>query len=149
MNHSPVHPCRTLVYISPIHKDRVSANVSVSLKHYGSRHSSKIPGCPLCLSRFEALWPPSSGEASSSIMRGVFIAGVVAAFAITVVGERDPHGPLCDTAFFSTPAEHSCSWHPVVPSTWPVVSRETQVSPLPSERPLCGWSGLDFPLGER
>ncbi|GAB1296112.1 Ly6/PLAUR domain-containing protein 8 [Apodemus speciosus] len=34
---------------------------------------------------FEALWPPSSGEASSSIMRGVFIAGVVAAFAITVV----------------------------------------------------------------
>lgn len=44
---------------------------------------------------------PSSGEASPSIMKGVFIAGVIAAFAITVVGKR-PLGPFRDTAFFST-----------------------------------------------
>lgn len=85
---------------------------------------------------------PSSGEASPSIMKGVFIAGIIAAFAIMVVGKR-PLGPFRDTAFFPT-LPNILAWY--LPSS--VVLCETHVSTLPSEEQLCGWSGLDFPVGE-
>lgn len=138
MSHSPVHPCRTLVYIFPRHKDRISISVSVSLKHYGSRHSSEILGCPLCLSRFEALWPPSSGEASSSIMRGIFIVGVVAAFAITVVGKRGHTSPFVIQCSFP-PRRNILAlgvlWY-LPPGL--LCCERTHVSTLPSERPLYG-----------
>ncbi|XP_075797934.1 ly6/PLAUR domain-containing protein 8 [Microtus pennsylvanicus] len=42
-------------------------------------------------------------------MKGILIAGVFAAFAITVIGERSP---LLDKVFFFTTSEHPCSWHP-------------------------------------
>lgn len=97
-SHRLVHPCRTLVYIFPRHKDRVV--VSVSLKH------SLVVGISLrswaapCVSPGLRLLAPSPGEASSSIMRGVFIAGIIAAFAITVVGERGHVAPLATQLSF-------------------------------------------------